>query len=70
MDQHYLKEEDALSSLLFSFGLQQAITNAKERGKDKQRLELNATQQFLVCADGVTLMDENINIAKETQARY
>jgi len=42
--QHGLKKGDALSSLLFNFGLQSAITNVQE---NQPELEVNVKQQLL-----------------------
>jgi hypothetical protein len=51
--QHYIKQGDALSSLLFNFVLAYAIRNVQE---NKVGLKLNATHNLLFYADDVNLL--------------
>jgi hypothetical protein len=56
-----LKEEDALSPLLFNFALGYAMRKAQE---NQVRLKLNGTNQFLAYADDVYLLGDNIDTKK------
>jgi hypothetical protein len=60
--QNGLIQEDALSSLLFNFALQYAITKIQE---NQVRLKLNGTHQMLVYGDDVNLQGENIDTVRK-----
>jgi hypothetical protein len=65
--QNGLKQGDALSSLLFNFALEYAIRKVQE---NQVVLKLKLTNQLLVYAAGVTLLEDNINtIRKDTDTR-
>jgi hypothetical protein len=56
--QNGLKQGDALSSLVFNFALEYAITNVQE---NQVGLKLSGTHQILAYADDVDLLGDNID---------
>jgi hypothetical protein len=59
--QNGLKQGDAVSPLLFSFALECAIRKVHE---NQDGLELNGTDQILVYADDVNLLDDSTDTIK------
>jgi hypothetical protein len=57
--QNELKQGDALSPLLFNFGLEYAIKKVQE---SQIELKLNCTHQLLGYTDDVNLLGDNIDI--------
>jgi hypothetical protein len=58
------KQGDALSPLLFNFAFGYSIRKIQE---NQVRLKLNGTHQLLVCADGVNLLDDDVDTIKENR---
>jgi hypothetical protein len=60
--QNGLKEGDALSPLLFSFGVECAIQKIQENQK---ALEVNGIHQILIYAASLSILSENISTIKK-----
>jgi hypothetical protein len=60
--QNVLKQEDALSLLVFSFASEYVITNVQET---RVGMNLNGTHQLLAYADDVNLLGNNIDTAEK-----
>jgi hypothetical protein len=60
--QNGLKQENALLPLFCNFALEFPIQEVQE---NQQGLELSGTHQFLVYADDLNLLNENVNTVKK-----
>jgi hypothetical protein len=60
--QNYLKEEDALKSVLFNYASEYVIRKFQE---NQAGLKLHWTHQLPVYADNVNLLGDNMNITKK-----
>jgi hypothetical protein len=62
-----LKQEDALSPLLFNFALEYAIVRIQ---RNQEGLILNRTHQFLAYADDVNIVGQNIDAIQKNTEPY
>ena len=63
-----LKQEDALSPLLFNFALEYAIRRAQVN--QDGRMKLNGTLQLLAYADDVNILGGSVHTVKENAEAF